>query len=113
MESDWTPADVNGLIGNPYRAINIDPVLAKPHQLLISEEQWIAAKVKQSQDLGPEAYLRGAYRLGSVLLTRQPSGHDGDPQIRGLDSHRSDPSARAGRESSRLRFRPAVPFIAS
>ena len=28
MKSQWTPADINGLVGNPFYAINIDPVLA-------------------------------------------------------------------------------------
>jgi hypothetical protein len=69
MESDWTPADVSGLIGNPFYAINIDPVLATPHELLIGEEQWIAANVKQIQDLGPEAYLRN---LLSILKGNYP-----------------------------------------
>jgi hypothetical protein len=49
---------VNGLIGNPFYAINIDPVLAKPHELLISEHQWVAANVTQIHNIGPEAYLR-------------------------------------------------------
>ena len=69
MESDWTPADVSGLIGNPFYAINIDPVLAKPNELLISEEQWIATNVKQIQNLGPEAYLRN---LLSILKGNHP-----------------------------------------
>ena len=49
---------MSGLIGNPFYAINIDPVLAKPHELLISEAPWIAPNVKQIHNLGPEAYLR-------------------------------------------------------
>jgi hypothetical protein len=69
MESHWTPADVSGLIGNPFYAINIDPVLAQPHELLVSEEQWIAANIKQVQDLGPEAYLRN---LLSILKGNYP-----------------------------------------
>lgn len=69
MDSDSTPAHVNGLIGNPFYAINIDPLLAKPHELLVSEEQWIAANVKQLQDLGPEPYLRN---LLSILKGNYP-----------------------------------------
>ena len=102
MESDWTPADVNGLTGNPCYAINIDPVLAKPHQLLISEEQWIAANVKQIHDLGPDAYLRSAYRLGSVLLTRQPFDHDGDPVPR-AHPRRSPSLCRFGARFAQIR----------
>ena len=69
MKSDWTPADVSGLIGNPFYAINIDPVLANPHELPLSEEQWIAANVRQIQDLGPETYLRN---LLSILKGNYP-----------------------------------------
>ncbi len=69
MDSDSTPAHVTGLIGNPFYAINIDPLLAKPHELLVSEEQWIAANVKQLQDLGPEPYLRN---LLSILKGNYP-----------------------------------------
>ena len=69
MTADWTPADVSGLIGNPFYAINIDPVLAQRHELLISEEQWIAANAKQIHNLGPEAYLRN---LLSILKGNYP-----------------------------------------
>ena len=72
MKSDWTPADVSGLIRNPFCAINIDPVLvlANPPELPVSEEQWIAANVRQIQDLGPKAYL---HNLLSILKRNYPN----------------------------------------
>ena len=58
MPPDWTLADVTAVIGNPIYAINIAPVLAEPHPLLISEDQWVATNIKLIKDLGPHAYLR-------------------------------------------------------
>jgi hypothetical protein len=58
MSEEWTPGDVGALIGNPFYAINLDPVLAEPHEPLVDEETWIQANVKQVEELGPEAYLR-------------------------------------------------------
>jgi hypothetical protein len=70
MSRDWTPADVTGIVGNPVYAINIAPVLAEPHPLLISEEQWVTANAKLIADLGPEAYLRN---LLSILKGNYPT----------------------------------------
>lgn len=58
MTEEWTPGDIGALIGNPFYAINLDPILAEPHKPLIDEETWIQANVKQIEDLGPEVYLR-------------------------------------------------------
>jgi hypothetical protein len=69
-DSDWTTDDVNALLGNPFYAINIEPALAEPHPPLISEDEWIAANVKQIEDLGPEAYLRS---LLSILKGNYPT----------------------------------------
>jgi len=70
MSRDWTLADVTGIVGNPVYAINIAPVLAEPHPLLISEEQWVAANAKLIADLGPEEYLRN---LLSILKGNYPT----------------------------------------
>ncbi len=70
MRPEWTPADVTGIIGNPVYAINIAPVLAKPHPALITEDDWIAANAKLIDDLGPEAYLRN---LLSILKGNYPT----------------------------------------
>ena len=70
MQRDWTPGDVNGIVANPFYAVNIAPVLAEPHPPLIGEEEWIAANVKLIEDLGPEAYLRN---LLSILKGNYPT----------------------------------------
>ena len=69
MKTDWTPAERNGIVNNPVYAINIDPILAEPHPLLITEAQWIAANVKQIENLGPHEYLRN---LLSILKGNYP-----------------------------------------
>ena len=70
MQRDWTPADVNGIVANPFYAANIAPVLAEPHPPLIGEEEWITANVKLIEDLGPEAYVRN---LLSILKGNYPT----------------------------------------
>ena len=70
MQRDWTPADVNGIVANPFYAVNIAPALAEPHPPLIGEEEWIAANAKLIEDLGPEAYLRN---LLSILKGNYPT----------------------------------------
>ena len=61
---------MTAVIGNPIYAINIAPVLAEPHPLLISEHQWVASNVKLIEDLGPEAYRRN---LLSILKGNYPT----------------------------------------
>jgi hypothetical protein len=73
MRPDWTPADVTAIIGNPVYAINIAPILAEPHPLLISEQEWTAANTKLIEDLGPEGYLRN---LLSILKGNYPTTPD-------------------------------------
>ncbi|HUJ34192.1 MAG TPA: hypothetical protein VLW51_03210 [Solirubrobacteraceae bacterium] len=70
MQPDWTPADINSIVANPFYAISIAPVLAEPHPPFIGEEEWIAANVKLIEDLGPEAYLRN---LLSILKGNYPT----------------------------------------
>ena len=70
MRPDFTPADVTGIVGNPFYAINIAPVLAQPHPPLISEQEWITANIKLIEDLGPEAYL---HNLLSILKGNYPT----------------------------------------
>ena len=66
---EWTPGDLSALLGNPFYAINIDPELAEPHEPLIGEDEWIAANVRQVEELGAEAYLRN---LLSILKGNYP-----------------------------------------
>src|SRR4051794_26579351 len=58
VPNDWSPGDVNALIGNPFYAVEIDPGLAEPHEPLVSEEDWVAANVQSIEEMGPEPYLR-------------------------------------------------------
>ena len=70
MAPKFTPADVTAIVGNPFSAINIAPVLAQPHPPLISEQEWITANIKLIEDLGPEAYL---HNLLSILKGNYPT----------------------------------------
>jgi hypothetical protein len=82
MELDWTPADLNVIVGNPIYAINIDPLRAEPHPPLISEEQWIAANVNQTATLGPEAYLRNLLSILNGKLHPVRAGVSGSHCVR-------------------------------
>lgn len=55
---DWTPGDIASMIANPFYAITIDAELTRPHDPLISEDDWIAANVNLIDELGAEPYLR-------------------------------------------------------
>jgi hypothetical protein len=67
------PGDVAAILSNPFYAIQIDPVLAEPHEPLVDEETWIKANVKGIAELGPEVYLRN---LLSVLKGNYPTSED-------------------------------------
>ncbi|MFC1434002.1 hypothetical protein ACEZDB_25450 [Streptacidiphilus sp. N1-3] len=54
----WTPSDVARLMVNPSYAIEIDPALTIPRELLVSEESWIKANIKVADELGIDGYLR-------------------------------------------------------
>ena len=70
-DGEWTPGDVAAMIGNPFYAVNIDPDLAVAHDLIISEEEWVAANARLIDELGPEPYLRN---LLAVLKGAHPRG---------------------------------------
>jgi hypothetical protein len=84
MNPDQNPAHISALIGNPFYAINIDPVLSEPHPPLVSEKQWIAANVSQIEDLGPEAYPQN---LLSILKGNYPRGLRGHRPTEIAQSH--------------------------
>ncbi len=69
MDEEWTPGDISAMLGNPFYAINIDPMLAEPHETTISEDLWLEANVKQIEELGSEVYLRN---LLSILKGSYP-----------------------------------------
>jgi hypothetical protein len=52
----WTAKKVREVLTNPYHCILIDPRLAEPHELAVSEEQFIQAGVRLIQAIGPEKY---------------------------------------------------------
>ena len=70
-DGEWTPGDVAAMIGNPFYAVNIDLDLAVAHDLIISEEEWVAANARLIDELGPEPYLRN---LLAVLKGAHPRG---------------------------------------
>ncbi len=41
-----TEDDVRRMLLNPFYAIEIAPVLAEPHDTMVSEDQWVAANGK-------------------------------------------------------------------
>jgi hypothetical protein len=55
VADEWTPGDANAMLGNPFYAIQISPVLAEPHEPLVSEEDWVAANTAVIEEIGPEA----------------------------------------------------------
>ena|SRR5271165_4084958 len=55
---EWTEGDVRRLITNPFYCLTADPVLAQPHEPLVSEEQWIDAAVKMIEVEGARVFLR-------------------------------------------------------
>ncbi len=54
-----TEDDVRRMLLNPFYAIEIAPILAEPHDTMVSEDQWVAANAKLIQEIGAEAWLRG------------------------------------------------------
>jgi hypothetical protein len=70
VADEWTPGDANAMLGNPFYAIQISPVLAEPHEPLVSEEDWVAANTAVIEEIGPEAYLRN---LLSILKGNFPA----------------------------------------
>jgi hypothetical protein len=68
---EWTPADITGMVANPFYAIEIDEALAIPHEPLISEDQWVEANVRLIEELGPESYL---HNLLSILKGNHTRG---------------------------------------
>ena len=43
---EWTEGDVRRFLTNPFYCLTADPLLAHPHEPLVSEAQWIDAAVK-------------------------------------------------------------------
>ncbi|MGP3943883.1 hypothetical protein [Streptomyces sp. 6N106] len=59
----WTAEQVVGILLNPYNAIEIHPSLATPHELLMSEDDWVRAGVRLIEESGAEFALRALLRI--------------------------------------------------
>ena len=68
----WTADKVREMLTNPYYCIRIDPRLAEPHELVVSEEQFIQAGVRLIGEIGAEKYLKLV--LNNLKVTR-PDNH--------------------------------------
>jgi len=49
--------DAMRILTNPFYAINISPMMAEPHEVLIKEDQFIQAGVRLIDEMGAEKYL--------------------------------------------------------
>jgi hypothetical protein len=58
MRAVTTVDEVRRILCNPIYAIEICPVLVEAHELLISEDKWIAMAVKDIEEFGAEDFLR-------------------------------------------------------
>jgi hypothetical protein len=91
---DVTEDDVRRMLLNPFYAIEIAPILAGPHETMVSEDQWVAANVKLIQEIGAEAWLR---ELLTVLKGDFVTGPTGTA------SNHVPPGNRAQRRAQRRR----------
>jgi hypothetical protein len=89
MGGGWEPADVTGIVANPFYAIQLDPGLGLPHDTLITEEQWVQANVRLIEELGAVAYLRN---LLQILKKPIAAEEDEDPLVEeALDISETEP----------------------
>jgi hypothetical protein len=75
----WEPADVTGMIANPFYAIQLDPGLGFPHDTLVTEEQWVQANARLIEELGAVAYLRNLLQILKKPVAAEEAGQDEDP----------------------------------
>lgn len=61
------------MLMNPFYTVTFDPGLFDDHELIVTEEQWIAANTRLIGELGPDAYLR---QLLAVLKGDYPRETD-------------------------------------
>jgi hypothetical protein len=62
------------ILANPFYAINIAPMLASPHETMISEDTFIKAGVSEIKEIGAEKYL---HNLLENLKGNYVAGFDG------------------------------------
>ena len=58
MNRSLAEDDVREIFANPFYAINISPVLAAEHELMVSEETWVKVNLKIMQEIGQEEWLK-------------------------------------------------------
>jgi hypothetical protein len=75
---DVTEDDVRRMLLNPFYAIEIAPILAEPHDKMVSEDQWVAANAKLIQEIGAEAWLRGLLTVLKGDFVTGPTGTASD-----------------------------------
>ncbi|XYH97134.1 hypothetical protein ACMHYB_09750 [Sorangium sp. So ce1128] len=72
--------DVRRIMLNPFYAIQIAPMLAEPHDPMVTEEQWIAANARLIEEMGTEAWLRELLAVLKGNFVAAPSqGPTGSP----------------------------------
>lgn len=53
----WEVGDVTAIIVNPFYAIEIHRSLGRPHELVLTEEEWIVANERAIEELGAAMWL--------------------------------------------------------
>jgi uncharacterized protein (DUF952 family) len=96
---DVTEDDVRRILLNPFYAIEIAPVLAEPHDTMVSEDQWVAANAKLIQEIGAEAWLR---ELLTVLKGDFVTGPTGTASKHMPEGNRAQRRAQRRRRGSSL-----------
>jgi hypothetical protein len=89
-QPEWTESDVEGIIVNPFYAVNIDATLAVEHEPHVSKSDWVKSNLRAMEEIGAERWL---YRLLDVLETGGPhspeAGNAGDDAPYGFRSGQS------------------------
>lgn len=62
----WTEPDVEGILINPFHAVNIDKVLCVEHEPMVSKGEWVKANAELIAQMGAEQWL---YHLLDILET--------------------------------------------
>jgi hypothetical protein len=54
---------VRDMLTDPFYAIELAPGMVQPHEPLVSEQEWVAANVKNIEEEGAAAWLRRLLRI--------------------------------------------------
>ncbi len=73
-DPEWTEADVQAVLVNPFYAVTIAPRLCGEHEPMIDRAQWVSANARLIEQIGAEAWLNRLLRvLESGGITDEPS----------------------------------------